>query len=137
MGLSSLFPKKSSEEEKKLQQFGKAFVNLKVVFSKMPPVNSVVQWRNWAHPRSSCLFLILSPAVPRLPKGFNPFSCPLPLSSEGSSLSSLPNSSSSSNKGERNPCPGFEGLLESSSGVTQLTLPRQVCGQFVGAFPIE
>lgn len=134
MGLSFLFPKRSSEEEKKLQQF----VNLKVLLSKMPPGSSVVQWRNWTHPRRSCPFLILSPKGSLKASVLSPAPSPLLC---GSSLSSSPQFpreiSSSPSKAERNPCPGLEGLLESSSAVTQLTLPRQVCGQSVGAFPIE
>lgn len=101
--------------EKKLQQFGKAFVKVEVLFSKMPPVSSVVQGRNWTHPRSSCPLLILSPAVQRLPKGFSPFSCTLPLSSCFCGLFPVLLSPISlgnqlqPQKGERNPYPALKG----------------------------
>lgn len=88
----------------------------------MPLVSSGVQWRNWTHPRSSCLLLILSPAVPKLPKGFNPFSCPLLLSSMSSSLSSLPqfHREISSSSSEETGIPGQD--LQGSWKAAQLCL---------------
>lgn len=138
VGLSSLFPKRNSEEKKNLQEFGKAFVILEVLFSRMAPVSSAVQGRNWTHPRGSCPL----PTLPQQCQGslrLHPF--PSPRAPVGSSLSPVPQGFhleiSCSSRREGGIPAQLGGLLESSWGVAQLTLPRQVCCQSVGAAAIE
>ena len=102
----------------------------------MPAVSSVGLWRNRTHHRSSCppthpfrrralhygskapdrlqSFLLCTSPLPVFP--LTPVGTSLSLTQFHSVLSQ--NCGSSSDKGERNHCPWFEGILESSSGIS-------------------
>lgn len=132
-GAEFSLPKEKFRGEKNLQEFGKAFVTLEVLFSRMAPVSSAVQGRNWTHPRGSCPLPTLpqqcqgslkAPSFPLSPCSCGLFPQPSPTRIPHGNQLQL-------QKGGRNPCPASRApgkQLGSGSAHPAQTGLLSVCG---------